>query len=42
VDTTDGMHKPEGLTDREALALMKSEYQQIVEVAAAYEITINI
>ena len=42
VDTTDGMHKPEGLTDVEAMALMKSEYEQIIEVAAAHEITVNI
>jgi len=42
VDTTDGLHKPEGLSDDEALEMMKRSYGQIVEVAEAYEITINI
>jgi len=42
VDTTDGMHKPEGLTDAEALDLMKREYEQIVEVAEAHKLIVNI
>ena len=42
VDTTDGLHKPEGIDEDEALDMMKREYQQIIEVAEAYEITINI
>jgi sugar phosphate isomerase/epimerase len=42
VDTTDGMHKPEGLTDPEALDLMKREYEQIIEVAEAHKIIVNI
>ena len=42
VDTTDGMHKPEGLTDEEAMAMMKTSYEQIIEVAEAHEITVNI
>ena len=42
VDTTDGMHKPEGLTDEEAMAMMKQSYEQIIEVAEAHEIVINI
>jgi len=42
VDTTDGMHKPEGLTDKQALEMMQREYEQIIEVAEAHEITINI
>lgn len=42
IATTDGLHKPEGLSDREAMELMKRTYSQIVEVAEAYEITINI
>ncbi|NCO42646.1 MAG: hypothetical protein COZ06_36865 [Armatimonadetes bacterium CG_4_10_14_3_um_filter_66_18] len=42
VDTTDGMHKPEGLDDEAAMDLMKFCYEQIIEVAEAYEITINI
>jgi len=42
VDTTDGMRQPEGLTDEEAMALMKRSYEQIIEVAEAHEITVNI
>jgi len=42
IATTDGLHKPEGLDDHEAMELMKRAYGQIVEVAEAYEITINI
>jgi len=42
VDTTDGMHRPEGLTDAEALDLMKREYEQIIEVAEAHRIIVNI
>jgi len=42
IATTDGLHKPEGLTDAEAMAQMKRSYQQILEVAELYEITINI
>jgi inosose dehydratase len=42
IATTDGLHQPEGLADSEALELMKRSYGQIIEVAEAYEITINI
>jgi sugar phosphate isomerase/epimerase len=42
VDTTDGMRQPEGLTDEEAMALMKQSYGQIIEVAEAHQITVNI
>lgn len=42
VDTTDGMKKPEGLTDAEAMELMKRSYEQILEVAEAHKITVNI
>jgi inosose dehydratase len=42
IATTDGLKKPEGLSDDEALEMMKRSYGQIVEVAEAYEITINI
>lgn len=42
VDTTDGLHQPEGLSDNESLALMKRSYQQILEVAEAHQIIINI
>ena len=39
VDTTDGLHAPEGLNDKEAMALMKRSYQQILKVAEAHRIT---
>jgi sugar phosphate isomerase/epimerase len=42
VDTTDGLHAPPGLTDEEAMALMKRSYEQIVEVAEAHKIVVNI
>ncbi len=42
VDTTDGLHQPEGLTDEEALALMKRNYRQILKVAEAHQVTVNI
>lgn len=42
VDTTDDRFKPEGMTEQEALELMRRSYRQILEVAEAHEITINI
>jgi len=42
VDTTDGLHQPEGLSDKESLALMKRSYQQILKVAEAHQVIINI
>ena len=42
VDTTDGLHQPEGLSDKESLALMKRSYQQILNVAEAHQVIINI
>lgn len=42
IATTDGLHKPEGLSDKEAMEIMKRSYGQIIEVAEAYEMTINI
>lgn len=42
IATTDGLHRPEGLQDADAMALLKRSYQQILEVAELYEITINI
>jgi sugar phosphate isomerase/epimerase len=42
IATTDGLHKPEGLSDHEAMELMKRSYGQIIEVAEAYEMTISI
>jgi inosose dehydratase len=42
VDTTDDRNRPRGVTDIEALAHMRRIYRQILEVAEAYEITLNI
>jgi sugar phosphate isomerase/epimerase len=42
VATTDGLHRPEGLDDEEAMDLMKRQYQRIIEVAEAYEIIVTI
>ncbi|MDD2599349.1 MAG: sugar phosphate isomerase/epimerase [Kiritimatiellae bacterium] len=42
IATTDGLHKPEGLNDPEAMDIMKRSYEQIIEVAEAYKIQINI
>ncbi len=42
VDTTDGMNKPEGLTDDEAMDMMKRSYEQIMTVADAHKMLVNI
>jgi len=42
VDTTDGMRAPEGLTDREAMELMRRSYRQILEIAEGHGIVVNI
>jgi len=42
VDTTDGMNKPEGLEDEAAMDLMKFCYREILTVAEAHQVTINI
>ena len=42
IATTDGLYRPEGLTDEEAMDLMQRQYKQILEVAEAYQIFINI
>ena len=42
IATTDGLHKPEGLSDDQAMDMMKRSYGQIIEVAEAYEMLINI
>ncbi len=42
VDTTDGLRAPAGLSDPAALDLMKGEYEQIIEVAEAHRIVVNI
>ncbi|MHC4995222.1 MAG: sugar phosphate isomerase/epimerase family protein, partial [Planctomycetota bacterium] len=40
--TTDGLHKPKGLSDDEAMELMKRSYRQIIEVAEAHRIVVTI
>ena len=42
VDTTDGLHAPTGLTDHEAMDLMKRSYEQILEVAEAHKMIVNV
>ena len=42
IDTTDHMFKPEGLTDEQALEMMKRIYGEVLEVAARYDMIINI
>jgi len=42
VDTTDNRTKPEGMTEREAMAHMKRCYVDIVRVAEAYGVIVNI
>ena len=42
IDTTDNMHKPDGLSDEEALEMMKRIYGNVLEDAARYGMTINI
>lgn len=42
VDTTDGMHAPEGLSDEEAMDSMRRCYELIIEAAEAHEIVVNI
>jgi inosose dehydratase len=42
VDTTDDRYKPAEMTEREALDQMRRSYQQVLRVAEAHEITINI
>ncbi|MFG0251496.1 MAG: sugar phosphate isomerase/epimerase family protein [Phycisphaerales bacterium JB038] len=42
VATTDGMEPPKGISDEEAMDRMKRSYEQIVECAEAYEVTVTI
>ncbi len=42
IATTDGLLKPEGLTDAQAMELMKQSYAAIVEIAEVYHISVNI
>lgn len=42
VDTTDDRNRPEGMSDREAMDMMKRSYRQILRVAEAHQIIVNI
>ncbi len=42
VATTDGLDKPPGLSDDDAMDIMKRSYEQIIEVAEAYEVIVDI
>jgi sugar phosphate isomerase/epimerase len=42
IDTTDHMHKPAGLTDEQALEMMKRVYGEVLEAAARYDMIINV
>lgn len=42
IDTTDDRHRPEGMTDREAMDHMRRIYVPLVAAAESYGITINI
>ena len=42
VATTDGLHKPAGLSDDQAMDRMKETYAAILETAEAYDVTITI
>ena len=42
VATTDGLHAPEGLSDDQAMVMMQRSYEQIIETAEAYGVTVTI
>ncbi|MCU0974202.1 MAG: sugar phosphate isomerase/epimerase [Burkholderiales bacterium] len=42
VDTTDGLSRPEGISDEEALREMRTSYARIMETAERYGITVTI
>lgn len=42
VATTDGLHRPEGLSDDRAMTQMKRTYEHILTCAEAYQVTVNI
>ena len=42
VTTTDGLHKPVGLDDDEAMSMMKQSYRLLVDYAEQYEIDLTI
>jgi len=39
---TDGLHKPEVMSDEKAMDMMKEQFEQILEVAEAYKMQMNI
>ena len=42
VDTTDGLKAPAGIDEAESMEIMRRSYRQIVEVAEAHGVTVNI
>lgn len=42
IDTTDHMFRPDGLTDEQAMEMMKRTYGEVLEAAARYDMIINI
>ena len=42
VVTTDGLHRPTGMSDDEAMSQMKRTYEQIIACAEAYDVIVNI
>ena len=42
VATTDGLHRPEDLSDAQAMDLMMRSYEQIIQVAEAHRVFVNI
>jgi inosose dehydratase len=42
VDTTDGLKKPEGIDEAESMELMRRSYRQILEVAEAHGVIVNV
>jgi sugar phosphate isomerase/epimerase len=42
VDTTDDRNRPEGMSDRDAMAQMRRNYLQILKVAEAHDVIVNI
>src|SRR6056297_2616756 len=42
IATTDGLKKPDNLTEEESMALMKRSYKKIIETAELYDINVNI
>jgi len=42
IATTDGLYKPEELSDTQALAMMKNSYLHLLDIAESYGVNINI